>query len=91
MLYGLLAGEEQAEHIHVEVFVELFLGHLFQRREFVNAGVIDQDVDLAERLFRGGEETFDFRFVSDVGADSDCLAAVFRDFVFRGFVYQELK
>jgi len=30
--------------------VKFFLGNLFQRREFINAGVIDQDVDLAERF-----------------------------------------
>jgi hypothetical protein len=30
--------------------VELLLGDFFKRDEFVNAGVVDHDVDLAERF-----------------------------------------
>ncbi len=55
MLDRFLRGEEQAEDIHIKVFVELFLGDLFKWRPVVNSGVVDQDVDLAEGLLCCGK------------------------------------
>ena len=51
------------------MLVELFLGHSVERRESVNARVINQDIDPAESLLRGGEERFDFGFFGNVGLD----------------------
>ena len=47
-----LGGQEQAEHVEVEYFVELFGGYLFERGELVDAGVVDQDIERGrKRLF----------------------------------------
>ena len=59
MLHRFLRGEEQPKDIHVEVFVELFLGDLFNWRPVVNSRVVNQDVDLAEGLFSLSKEMFD--------------------------------
>src|SRR5947208_8069044 len=81
LLDRFLGGEEQAENIHVKVFVELFLGDLFKWRPIVNAGVVDQNVERAECLLRCGKEPFDFRLPGDVGLDGDSFAAAFCNFV----------
>ena len=77
MLDGFLRCEEQAENIDVKMFVKLLLGDLFQRREFVNSGVVDQNIDLAEGLRRSREEAFDFRLLCNVGLDRNRLSAAF--------------
>jgi len=41
VLDGFFRGEQQAEHIEVELLVEVLGGDGFERREFVNASVID--------------------------------------------------
>ncbi len=48
MLHGGLCREQEAQHIGIELAVEFRLGHLFKRGESKDAGIIDQDVDLAE-------------------------------------------
>ena len=80
MLDRFLRGEEQAEDIHVEVFVELFLGDLFKWRPVVNSGVVDQDIDLAEGLLLR-KKSFDFRLLGDVRLYGDRFAAALCDFV----------
>jgi len=37
--------------------VEVLFGDVFERREFIDASVVDQDVEPAEGLLRLGEET----------------------------------
>ena len=81
MLDRFLRGEEQPKDIHVEVFVELFLGDLFKWRPVVNSGVVDQDIDLAEGLLCCGKESFDFRLLGDVRLYGDRFAAALCDFV----------
>jgi len=80
MFQGFLGGEEEAEDVHVELFVEMFLGDLFDGREFVYAGVVHEDVHVAVGFFGFGEEMFDVRFFCDVALDSDGLAALRGDF-----------
>ena len=75
MLDRFLRGEEQPKDIHVEVFVELFLGDLFNWRPVVNSGVVDQDIDFAEGLLCCGKESFDFRLLGDVRLYGDRFAA----------------
>ena len=52
---------------------------MFSSGEIVDAGVVDQDVELAERLFGFGEESLDFGRFGDVGLHGDGLAAFFVD------------
>ena len=47
MLHGLLGGEQQAEHVEVELPVEVVRGDLGQRLEVVDPGVIHQNVHFA--------------------------------------------
>ena len=96
MLDRFLRGEEQAEDIHVKVFVELLLGDLFKWRPVVNSGVVDQDIDLAEGLLRCGKKSFDFRLLGDVRPHGNRFAAALCDFVndaigafFRGSVIDD--
>jgi hypothetical protein len=76
-----LRGKEQAENIHVKVFVELFLGDLFKRRPIVNSRVVDEDIEPTERLFRLGKELFDLCLLRHVGLDGNRLSAAFCNFV----------
>jgi len=46
--------------------VELLVGDFFEQNEFVNAGVVNKDVDLAERFFRFSEKPLDIRPLRDV-------------------------
>src|SRR5437763_16153278 len=96
MLDRFLRGEEQPKDIHVEVFVELFLGDLFKWRPIVNSGVVDQDIDLAEGLPRCGKKSFDFRVLGAVRPHRNRFAAPLWTFVndaiaafFRGSVSDE--
>jgi hypothetical protein len=61
--------------------VELLLGDFFQRDELVNACVIDQDVDLAERLLCFREQFLDFPLLRDVALDGDRLSTTLANFV----------
>ena len=61
--------------------MELFLRHRFEWLEFVDAGVVHQDVDLPECLLRGGEQPLDVRLLRDISLHRDCLAAALRDLV----------
>ena len=54
VLHRLLRGEEQPEDVQVELLVEVLLGDAFERGELVDAGVVHQDVEPAERLLRLG-------------------------------------
>jgi hypothetical protein len=58
-----------AKNVCIEQSVKLSLGDFFQRDEFINAGVIDQNVDFAERFLRLSEEPFNFSFLRDVALD----------------------
>jgi len=76
---GRLGGEQQAQDIDVEHLVELGLGEVADGREFIDPGIVDQDVEAAE----GGDGRLDdglgvggFR---DVALDRDGLAALLDD------------
>src|SRR5437899_1277660 len=55
MLERFLSGEKHPENICVEKSVKLSLGDFFKRHKFVNAGVVDENVDLAEGFLRFSE------------------------------------
>ena len=77
MLDRFLRRQHQAQHVEVELLVEVLGGDVFQRGELVDAGVVDQDVELAERLLRLGEQPSGCPPVlADVGLHGDGLAAL---------------
>jgi hypothetical protein len=75
VLDRLLRGEDQAQHVEVELPVEVLGRHFFERREFVNAGVVDQYIEPAECLFRLGEQALDVGGPGHIGLHGDRPAA----------------
>src|SRR5689334_412226 len=49
---------------------------IFEREEFVDAGIVDEDVEPAEGLLRFCEEPANVCFVREVRLNGDCLAAI---------------
>ena len=78
-LDGLTSRQKQAEDVGVKLFVEQFLGHTFQRRELIDAGIVDQNVELAIGFARFREEMLDISGFSDIALDRDGLAALGSD------------
>src|SRR4029079_3720122 len=66
MLERFLSYEKHPEHIGIKHFVELLLGHSFQWHPFVNAGIVDQNVDLAQGLFCLSEKSFNVCLLRDI-------------------------
>ena len=56
MLDGGLRGQQQAEDVDVELPVEMVFGDGFDGAEFIDAGVVDQDIESAEVLDGGGDD-----------------------------------
>ena len=59
---------------------KMLFGDVFERREFVDAGVVDEHVEAAVGFFGFGEEAGDVGLFGDVGLDGDGFAAVGGDF-----------
>src|SRR5581483_1063627 len=70
-------GAERALQVNADHRVPLLLGHLGEGAVTQDAGVVDENVDLAERLDRVVEQGFAARDRADVGAVGDRLAAAF--------------
>ena len=79
MLHRFLRCQQQAEHVQVELFVVVLFGNAFERRELVNACVVHEHIELAERLFRFRKETIDVRLLRDIRLYRDGPAAVLRN------------
>src|SRR3954468_7283110 len=56
LLDGFLRREDETEDIDVELSVEVLFGDVFERDKFVNAGVVDENIQRAERLLRLREQ-----------------------------------
>ena len=56
--------------------MEVFLGDLFERGEFIDARVVHEDVQQTERLLRFLEQAVDVRFLRDIGLNRDGPAAL---------------
>ena len=69
----------QAEDVEVELLVVVLFSHRFERAEFVDAGVVHEDVDVAVGGFGFGEEAIDVGFLRDVGLHGDGLPAALHD------------
>ena len=70
ILRRLLRRQQETEHIGVEMAMEFRFGQRFERKQFVDAGVVDQHVKTPERLLRFVED----RFTSAALATSPCTA-----------------
>ena len=75
VLDGGLGGEQKAEHVDVEDLVVVLFGDGFDRRELVDAGVVDQDVEAAELLDGCVDDALRLGGLGDVAADGDGFAA----------------
>jgi AcrR family transcriptional regulator len=80
LLDRFLRRKNQAENIHVEVFVKLLLCDLFEGRKLVDARVVNQNIELTESRLRFGKETFDLRLLGDIGLHSNGLSAMADNF-----------
>ena len=59
----------------------MFLGDILQWNKLVNAGVVNEDIELAEGLLRFGKETFNFHLPSYVRPHCYGFSALFCNFV----------
>jgi hypothetical protein len=74
VLHCLFRREEKAEDVDVEMLVKMLFGHPFERRELVSPGVVDEDIDSAERPLRVRKEALDVRGLRDIGLHGDRFA-----------------
>jgi len=58
-----MRSEKKAEHIQIEMLVEMFLGQAFQRGEFIDARVVHQNVEPAKSFFRIGKQALDIGLI----------------------------
>ena len=79
-----LRDEQEAEDVDVELLVEVLRRDGFEGRELVDAGVVDQDVELAEGLDGGVDDGLRVGGLGDVSVDGDGLAAGLGDGVDDG-------
>ena len=61
------------------MFVEVLFGNRFERLEFIDSRVVDENIELAERLLRFGKELLQLRMFCDVRLHGESPAAVFGD------------
>ena len=80
MLYRLLRRQNQTENIGIELPMKLVLRHRFERFELVDAGVVNQNVELAECFLRLDKQALDVLLLRNIGLDGDCLAAALCNF-----------
>ena len=84
MLERFLRREKEAQNIYVKKPVKLALAYLFERHKFVNAGVVDQNVDFAERFLRFSKRPLDVCLLRDVPLGGDCYSVALTElFTFR--------
>ena len=69
-----LGGEQQAEHVEVELLAEVLLVYGFERAELINVRVVDEDIDSAELRLGFVEQFLDVLGFRDVGLDGDRIA-----------------
>ena len=56
--------------------MKMLRGDRLQRRELVDARVVDEDVELAESFFCVGHQTVNIFGLGNIGLDGDRLASV---------------
>jgi hypothetical protein len=84
-----LGGEQKAEHVDVELAVKVFLGDRFDGSEFVDAGVVDEDIEAPVVLDGGVDDALGVGGLGDIALDGDGFATGFvngGDDGFRAFL-----
>src|SRR6202011_2624257 len=79
MLQGFLRRQHHAEDVGIKLAMKFFFRYLFESCELVNAGVIDQDVDLSERFLRSRKKSLDVGFLRNTRLDCDGFSTALRD------------
>ena len=74
-----LGGEQYTLDVDIELALEVLFGDLLDRRELINGGVVDENVEVAEGLFGFGEDVFHVLDFADIAVDGDGLAAGLHD------------
>ena len=74
-----LGAQEIAADVDVEVRVDELGGHVREEGPLHDGGVVDEDVELAERLDRRREEAGDVARLADIGLRRDGRPAGLRD------------
>ena len=82
---GGLCGEEKGLDVEVEMLVDVLGSDGFERKKLVDAGVVDEDVEAAKGLGRGGDELGDLGGIGKVGLHGDGLASGGLDAFDKGF------
>src|SRR5260370_1078354 len=72
---GLVSGEEQAEYIEIELFVEMLGRNRLERQELVGARIVYQNIQLSIRILGFGEETSYVLWLGDVSLDGNRFSA----------------
>jgi hypothetical protein len=75
MLDRRLGSQQQAEHVDVEVLVEVLFGNVFDRREAVDTRVIHEDIQSPELPDRGVDDGPRVAGLGDVAANGDGFTA----------------
>src|SRR3954453_8428053 len=73
-------GKNESQHIDVEVPVKMLFRDFFKWRKLIDACIVHQNVQPAERLLGLREDTFDIGGLGDIALDSGRLAAYAFDF-----------
>src|SRR4029077_1921058 len=74
-LGGFTGAENQAQNVGVEMLPEIFFADIFERLEFIHAGVVDEDIELAVGLLGFGEQPIDVGWLGNVGLHRNGFAA----------------
>src|SRR5208282_3553232 len=75
MLDGGLGGEEEAEDVDVELAVERIFGDGFEGREFVDAGIVDENIEATVVLDGRSDDALGFSGFGNVTTNGDGFAA----------------
>jgi hypothetical protein len=76
MFDGGLGGEQETEYVYVEDLVEVRFGDGLNGGEFVNAGVVDEDIQAAESFDGCFDELLRIGGLGDIATDCDGFASV---------------
>ena len=78
---GFLGGQQQAEHVQIKMFVEMFPGDLFERGKFIEGRIVHKNVNRAEGFLRLSDQFLDVGLTGDIGLQRDGFAAGHLDFI----------
>ena len=74
VFHGSLRGEQETEDVHVEDLVVVLFGEGIDGEELLDAGVVDEDVEVAEVLDGCVDEALSLSGLRDIATDGDGFA-----------------